>query len=141
MRISEAINKVQEEVIDLLCKAGLLQGDLLDIDEIKERTETMFWYKKVATLEASKKNLFVIWNVLSAEPIGKANDKVAIRRVIVSIDVYSQQGEINFDTKSLISKIDNIFTKNEWGFEKAAYDSIDNVDNKLQLRFEATKKI
>ena len=140
MNVIEVTRKAQDQVVSILKKAKLVDGSLLDSDEIKKSKRVMFWYRQ-APKEASSKETLVIWAIPSIEQVGRADDKTAIRSVYVSIDVYSKNGELDEDTLQVISKIASEFESQGWRFEKVALDSIDYVDGLTQLRYSATKKI
>jgi hypothetical protein len=141
MNVIQVTRKAQDEIVDVLKKAKLVDGSLLDSDEIKKKSKrVMFWYRQ-APLEASSKEILVIWAIPSIEQVGRADDKTAIRSVYASIDVYSKNGELDEDTLKVIEKIASEFESQGWRFEKVALDSIDYVDGLTQLRYSATKKI
>lgn len=141
MNVIEATRKAQDAVVNILKKAKLIDGSLLDKDEIKKKSKrVMFWYRQ-ASLEASSKELLVIWAIPSLDPVGYGDNHVAIRSAYVSIDIYTKNGELDEDTLNVIGKIATEFESQGWKFEKVALDSIDYVDGLTQLRYKATKKI
>ena len=141
MNVIEATRKAQDQIVEILKKAKLIDGSLLDDDEIKKKSKrVMFWYRQ-APLTASSKEILVVWALPSIDPVGYGDDHVAIRSAYASIDIYSKKGELDEDTLTVISKIATEFESQGWKFEKVALDSIDYVDGLTQLRYRATKKI
>lgn len=141
MTITEAENWTYEEVKRLLTKAGLVDGMSLDPDEVKREDRTMFWFKKINDLEPSKKKIYVIWDMPSAAPIGYADDKVAVRSVYVTIDLFTKLGLYHQNTREVLNKISAVFTAAGWQFERAQFDSIDHINDLTQMRYAATIKL
>lgn len=141
MRLIETQRAINKEVILLLEKAGLRNGDLLDDDEFKSLDKDVpFWNTVAERKEASSLPLNVVWQFIEADPVGKADDNVAVRSVYVGIDVYTTNKVKKQDLMNLLDKIDKAFTSNGWGFEKASFDSVNREEGKTSYRFEAIKK-
>ena len=141
MNVIEATRKAQDAVVSILKKAKLIDGSLLDKDEIKKKsTRVMFWYRQ-APKDASSKEILVIWAIPSLDPVGYGDNHVAVRSIYASIDIYTKNGELDESTLGVIDKIATEFETEGWKFEKVALDSIDYVDGLTQLRYKATKKI
>ena len=142
MRLVKAEKEINKEVISILEEAGLRNGDLLDDDEFKSLgKEVPFWNLLAERKEAAALPLNVIWQVVGIDPIGKADDKVSIRRAYVGIDIYATNKVRKQDLIALIDKIDEKFIENNWDFEKASFDSVNNEGGKTLYRYEAIKKI
>ncbi len=141
MNVIEVTRIAQDQVVAILKEAKLIDGSLLDDDEIKKKSKrVMFWYRQ-APSAASSKELLVIWAIPSIDPVGYGDNRVAIRSVYASIDIYSKNGEFDEPTLDVISRIATKFEAQGWKFEKVALDSIDYVDGLTQIRYKATKKI
>jgi len=141
MNAVKALRKAQDDIVSILKKAKLIDGSLLDDGEIKKKSKrVMFWYRQAPT-SASPKEILVIWAIPSIDPVGRADDRVAIRSVYASIDVYSKNGENDESTLDVLERIAEQFEQEGWKFEKVALDSIDYVDKLTQIRYQATKKI
>ena len=141
MNVIEATRKAQDAVVSILKKAKLIDGSLLDKDEIKKKSKrVMFWYRQ-APKDASSKEILVIWAIPSLDPVGYGDNHVAVRSIYASIDIYTKNGELDESTLGVIDKIATEFETEGWKFEKVALDSIDYVDGLTQLRYKATKKI
>lgn len=141
MNSVELISEVQDLIPSILSQAGLKNGDKMISSEALASKDTLFWNKQVPDVNNSKKASFVIWDVVDANPIGHADNKVAIRHVYVSIDIYTKLGALHQSTKELLKKINEAFENEEWNFELVASDSIDNMNGLTQIRYSATKKI
>ena len=141
MNVIEATRKAQDAVVSILKKAKLIDGSLLDKDEIKKKSKrVMFWYRQ-APKDARSKEILVIWAIPSLDPVGYGDNHVAVRSIYASIDIYTKNGELDESTLGVIDKIATEFETEGWKFEKVALDSIDYVDGLTQLRYKATKKI
>lgn len=141
MNSVKVISKVQDAIPSILSQAGLKDGSKMASSEALASKDTLFWNKQVPDINNSKKSNFVIWDIVDANPIGRADNRVAIRHVYVSIDVYTKLGALHQSTKDLLKKINEAFENEEWNFELVASDSIDNMNGLTQIRYSATKKI
>lgn len=141
MTITEVENWAFKEVKSLLKKAGLVDGILLDPDQVKNEDRAMFWFKKITELEPSKKKIYVIWDMPSAAPIGYADDKVAVRSVYVTIDLFTKLGLYHQNTRDILNQISAAFTEAGWQFERSQFDSIDYINDLTLARYAATIKL
>lgn len=141
MTITEVENWTFKEVKRLLTKAGLIDGVLLDPDQVKNEDRTMFWFKKIKDLEPSKKKIYVIWDIPSATPIGYADDKVAVRSVYVTIDLFTKLGLYHQKTREILNQISAKFIEAGWQFERAQFDAIDHINDLTLTRYAATIKL
>lgn len=141
MTITEVENWVFKEVKRILTKSGLVDGILLDPDEVKNEDRFMFWFKKINDLEPSKKKIYVIWDIPSATPIGYADNKVAVRNVYVTIDLFTKLGLYHQKTRDTLNSISTAFTEAGWQFERAPFDAIDHINDLTLTRYAATIKL
>ena len=106
MTVIEARAIAMTEIPQILAKAKLTEGNTLDGDEVVKTKKILFWNKRVSSEIASSKNTFVIWNVIGADAIGRADNKIARRNVYVSIDIYTKMSDLDERVQNLLEKIE-----------------------------------
>lgn len=141
MRVAELEGWAIDNIQRILKSAGLTNGNLLDLDEVKKTDDTLFWFKKNENVSSTNKKMYVIWSLASLTPLGYADDKVAVRNVYISIDFYTRLGQLHQTTLKTIDRVDEEFTKNGWQFERVAFDAVDEINGITQIRYSATIKI
>ena len=141
MNAIEALEIAATEVVKALENAKCVNGSLLDSDQVQKEKRVMFWHRETGSLNASKKELLVIWSLPILTPVGRADDHVAIRRAEAYIDVFSRRDEHDKKTLDLLKKINEAFEGLGWSFEKMAYDSTDYIDGVTVLRYMAIRKV
>lgn len=141
MRVAELEEWAIDNVQRILKSAGLINGNLLDQDEVKKTDDTLFWFRKNENVSSTNKRMYVIWSLASLTPLGYADNKVAVRNVYISIDFYTRLGQLHQTTLKTIDRVDEEFTKNGWQFERVAFDAVDEINGITQIRYSATIKI
>lgn len=141
MRVAELEGWAIDNTQRILKSAGLTNGNLLDLDEVKKTDDTLFWFRKNENVSSTNKRMYVIWSLASLTPLGYADDKVAVRNVYISIDFYTRLGQLHQTTLKTIDRVDEEFTKNGWQFERVAFDAVDEINGITQIRYSATIKI
>lgn len=141
MRVAELEEWAIDNAQRILKSAGLINGNLLDQDEVKKTDDTLFWFRKNENVSSTNKRMYVIWSLASLTPLGYADDKVAVRNVYISIDFYTRLGQLHQTTLKTIDRVDEEFTKNGWQFERVAFDAVDEINGITQIRYSATIKI
>ena len=141
MRVAELEGWAIDNTQRILKSAGLTNGNLLDLDEVKKTDDTLFWFRKNENVSSTNKRMSVIWSLASLTPLGYADDKVAVRNVYISIDFYTRLGQLHQTTLKTIDRVDEEFTKNGWQFERVAFDAVDEINGITQIRYSATIKI
>lgn len=141
MRVAELEEWAIDNAQRILKSAGLINGNLLDQDEVKKTDDTLFWFRKNENVSSTNKRMYVIWSLASLTPLGYADDKVAVRNVYISIDFYTRLGQLHQTTLKTIDRVDEEFTKNGWQFERVAFDAVGEINGITQIRYSATIKI
>ena len=141
MRVAELEEWAIDNAQRILKSAGLINGNLLDQDEVKKTDDTLFWFRKNENVSSTNKRMYVIWSLASLTPLGYADNKVAVRNVYISIDFYTRLGQLHQTTLKTIDRVDEEFTKNGWQFERVAFDAVDEINGITQIRYSATIKI
>lgn len=141
MKSTEARAIAMSEIPAILVKAKLIEGDTLDPDQVKTAKEVLFWNKKVTTEVASSKTTFITWNIISTDAIAYADNRVASRRVYVSIEIFTKMADIDEKVQKLLAKIDKQMVEHGWEFEMIGTPAWDSTNNLNQLSYSAIKKL
>jgi hypothetical protein len=134
--IAEALKEIQKS----LQEAGLVDGDSLEIDQIKKTKKTLFWLSRCEDQDASAKDTFVVYRINSSAAIGHADDSAASRAVTAYIDVWTSKKPDDAKVVAAVDRISKAFEKDEWEFELAGSPFYDISSKRHQLSFSATKK-
>lgn len=130
MTTIEAINSVYDDIEAILNSANLSKGDGLSQATIQDSKDVFYYEIQVKNKVSMEKETYLIYNINTLSRVGKADDDVYSRKVIVTLDIYSRKQRNNTKIKEMLGKINDEAIKRNWMFEMG--DAVDyDVDTKL----------
>lgn len=130
MTTIEAINSVYDDIEAILNSANLSKGDGLSQATIQDSKDVFYYEVQVKNKVSMEKETYLIYNINTLSRVGKADDDVYSRKVIVTLDIYSRKQRNNTKIKEMLGKINDEAIKRNWMFEMG--DAVDyDVDTKL----------
>lgn len=130
MNVSEVIDIVYKEIIDLFTKSKLENGDLLAENIVKDSPNVLFYETKIKTVASSQKDTYLVYSIEEITTIAYGDDKVAFRTVNVIIDIWSRKRRDYPKNKELIRCINENAIALGWEFEMS-----------LPVDYDATTKM
>ena len=127
MKLIKALKEITTSVENVLVAAGLKDGLLLSVDEIKAATEPMFWFVYVKSKEASDKQNYLVWNF---QLINKQNGdgSTLAYPFDVSINFYSSNKIVD----TYLENIENAFIDSSYIFE---FSSVNYDTNRMMYSY------
>jgi hypothetical protein len=141
MRVSQAIAKTNQEIKEVLCHAGLLIGETLTLQDIEIAENVIAWEVQIKTKQASAKDIYLLWNIISVDALAGADDEDKFRLAYVAIDLYSRKPKSHKVVEGLLSAIDDSAHEMKWRLEISNPADYDDENRMYHLSFELTKKI
>lgn len=125
MKLYKARQLVRKRVAYLLSNALLIDGATLNITQLKNENKPIFWYISSRNIEASSKEVYVVYNITSLDPNEYGDGEALLYNTIVDITIFSRRENID----ELLKKINNAFDNDKWflQFVSDNYNVSDNV--------------
>jgi hypothetical protein len=120
---TEAYSEAYESIVNILTGANLVHGISLTPDQIAATTKVVFWETFQKEDKATKKSMYVIFDIARLEPTQFADGNVVARKVTANITIYSSHR----NQISLASSIDDAFTSNKWTFNQTSEKTYDST--------------
>src|SRR5690606_25317028 len=93
--VTVAMRQALDDLKALLIYAGLKDGSALTDEEIKVTKDVLFWRVVVANTDAAKKETYVTYNIMSAEPVNYQDGKPRSYEVTAFVNVFTRKEDIN----------------------------------------------
>jgi hypothetical protein len=130
-----ALIKAQDEIVAILANAGLSDGDAGAAGDVQ------YWELAVKLKQASDKQIYAVWNVLSISQVSSADDRPRGQEVIVAVDFFTRRPMTSSLVRDIIISIQNKAAAAGWRLEfggPAQYDFDTNLNHML---FNMTKTL
>lgn len=117
MTTTRALMLAQRETIELLKSAGCVDGEKATDAQRRSTQVVLFWDSVLKSKAASDKQTYVVYSVVSAEPVHRADDGVITREAYVNVDVFARRSMLAKSTQDLISALNAAALSAGWAFE------------------------
>ena len=111
--VTVAMRQALEDLKVLLIDAGLKDGSALTDEEVKSAKDVLFWRVVVVNTDAAKKETYVTYNIMSAEPVNYQDGKPRSYEVTAFVNVFTRKEDIN----DLLVAINTAAETHNWSFD------------------------
>lgn len=140
MNLNECYNKTLLEVNDILVASGLIDGSNVSKSSAEKSSSIYFWDNYVKANVIAVKETYVVYKILSLDPLKRADDVVKSRKAYLMLSVFTTKDKAHKSIKNLITNIENNFILNGWKFEFNSDDYIPE-NTVTHLSFNVYKEI
>lgn len=141
MNAVEGLIKTAEDVVLILTRAGLVEGETLkSLHEVEEVEPVLFWHA-LAKNGGGNKETYVVWNVMPTTPLLKADDQRALRRGSALIDIFTRYSLCDNSIQELMKGINQEVLKAGWELEMFDVPSYEPEFKRTRITLQITKMI
>ncbi|MCU7522505.1 MAG: hypothetical protein HF308_15365 [Ignavibacteria bacterium] len=115
MKTSDAIKLINAQIPQILTAAKLTDGEM--VSDLKGASGIMFWANTVKNADASVKETYVTWKIISTDPASFADDDVRTRNGFVTVDVFTRKSVTSKNIQDLMVDLETACRVDGWRFE------------------------
>lgn len=115
MTTAGAYKTAQQEVLSILEGAGLIDGEKATASQASSKV--LFWDTVLKTKEASDKQTYLVWELVSLNGRGKADNRICNREAYVVFDIFTKRSKTSKQVQVLIKSIEDKAIGAGWQFE------------------------
>ena len=127
MTNAQARLKARIEIIATLKSAGMIEGISLRAEQLHNATKPCFWHGVVRNDKAKAKDSYVTWHIPRSSAHTRADDKTALREVMIAVDVFAKRSFDSEQNHKLLESLETAFTKTGYEVEFGAEQFEDNT--------------
>ena len=109
MQNTQARKIASEQVKVAMKTAGLLDGISLQAQQLHNETKPCFWRGVVKNEVARSKDIYVVWSIPTSTASERADDKIYLREVTISVDIFSKRSFESEQNYKLLQQMENAF--------------------------------
>ena len=113
MKVYQAMYQAYDSIKTVLGNAGLVDGTSLSPEQLKSSKKTLYWHLTVKSEEASKKQIYVTYELLTAAPLAYGSGKPIAYDVTIQLNIFTTKENI----RTLIEKINDESEAKHWRFD------------------------
>jgi len=137
MTTANAIAVSQNEIVEILTNAGLVDGEQATTQQVKNNI--LFWDSVLKSKVASDTQIYAIWSLVSTNKKSNADNMVNEREAFVAIDIFTRRQPSTATIQNLISEIENQALNKQWTFEFDGPVDYEIITAIYHLNFNLTK--
>lgn len=137
MKLYKALFNSIDEIRLLLSSAGLVEGTTLTAEQLKTTRKVLFWHIALRSEEASKKQTYATFDVLSIEPRDRGDGRVLTYKVNFQLTLFTNKEDI----RSLIEEINQKAEESGWSFDLASGIEYEHTSRVFTYTFRLGKVV
>jgi hypothetical protein len=140
LKLSTVLALISSQMATILTGAGLTQGETLTQEALVTSTATLYWDIMAKGPVAGKKETYVTWNTISADPIAHTDNKVKMREAYVTLDIFTRKLRTASSISTLITSIETQVLANGWEMELSDPAQYEQDFRVTHISFDLSKK-